>query len=285
MTIAVTGATGQLGAYVIEALLDRGVAPHELVAVVRDAAKAAPWATRGVNIRVADYADPSTLAAALSGVDRLLLISSSEIGARISQHNNVIAAAEAAGTGLIAYTSVLNADTTGISLATEHRATEQRLRASATSSVILRNGWYWENYAMGLEQTLNTGVLFGAAGTGRVAGAARADYAQAAAAVLTDDSHAGKVYELGGDERLTYAELAAAIAQVSGKPVRYQDLPESEYAAALAAAGFPAPLAATLASSDAGVARGELDTTSTDLQKLIGRPSTPAADVFRAAIG
>jgi NAD(P)H dehydrogenase (quinone) len=285
MTIAVTGATGQLGRYAIEELLKRGAAPAEIVAVVRDPAKAVEWSDRGVHIRTADYAQPSTLATALSGVDKLLMISGSEIGARITQHDNVIAAAEAAGVQLIAYTSVLHADMSGIGLAVEHRATGQRLAASPIPSVVLRNGWYWENYVMDLERTLGSGILFGAGGTGRVAGAARKDYAEAAVAVLIEDGHAGRVYELGGDERLTYAELAAVIAAVSGRPVRYQDLPERDYAAALVAAGLPEPLAATLASSDAGVARGEVDTTSGHLQRLIGRSSTPVAEVIRAAIG
>lgn len=279
MTTAVTGATGQLGGLVIDGLIARGVAPGEIVAVVRNAEKAAPLADRGVAVRVADYSDRAALEAALAGVEKLLLISGADLGQRITQHTNVIEAAEAAGVELIAYTSVLAADTSGLSLAPEHKGTEERLTASPVPAVFLRNGWYWENYAGSLAQTVASGTLLGAAGDGTLAGASRVDYAEAAAAVLTADDQGGKIYELGGDERLTYAEFAAVIAEVSGSPVTYKDVSESEYAAILEGAGLPAPVAAMLASSDAGIARGELDTDSGDLHKLIGRSSTPVAEI------
>ncbi|CCQ17910.1 putative nucleoside-diphosphate-sugar epimerase [Rhodococcus sp. AW25M09] len=284
MTTAVTGATGNLGGLVIDALLRRGIAPEGIVAVVRNADKAASLSERGVVVRVADYSDSAAMTAALAGVDKLLLVSGSEVGQRIAQHSNVIDAAEAAGVGLIAYTSLLAADTSGVSLAPEHKATEERLTASAIPAVFLRNGWYWENYLGSLAQTVDGGVLLGAAGNGRIAAASRADYADAAAAVLTGDDQGGKIYELGGDERLTYTELAAVIANISGKPVVYKDVGESEYAGILAGAGLPDFVATMLASADAGISRGELDTDSGDLQALIGRPSTPVAEVLRAAV-
>ncbi|PYE17968.1 NAD(P)H dehydrogenase (quinone) [Williamsia limnetica] len=284
MTTAITGATGQLGSLVITDLLERGVAPGEIVAIVRDSAKAASLDERGITVRVADYSDPAALRSALDGVDKLLLISSSEVGQRVAQHTNVIDAAEAAGVSLIAYTSVLKADTSGISLAPEHLATEERLAASTIPSVLLRNGWYWENYASALPQAIESGTLYGAAGDGRLAAASRADFAAAAAAVLTLDDQGGKTYELGGDERLTYAEFAKLIGEVAGKDVAYADLPENDYAAALAGAGLPQPVATMLAGADAGISRGELDTDSGDLQTLIGRPSTPVADIIKTAI-
>jgi NAD(P)H dehydrogenase (quinone) len=284
MTTAITGATGQLGSLVITDLLERGVAPGEIVAIVRDSAKAASLDERGIIVRVADYSDPAALRSALDGVDKLLLISSSEVGQRVAQHTNVIDAAEAAGVSLIAYTSVLKADTSGISLAPEHLATEERLAASTIPSVLLRNGWYWENYASALPQAIESGTLYGAAGDGRLAAASRADFAAAAAAVLTLDDQGGKTYELGGDERLTYAEFAKLIGEVAGKDVAYADLPENDYAAALAGAGLPQPVATMLAGADASISRGELDTDSGDLQTLIGRPSTPVADILKTAI-
>ncbi|WP_032376313.1 SDR family oxidoreductase [Rhodococcoides fascians] len=284
MTTAVTGATGNLGGLVVDALITRGVAPGDIVAVVRNADKAAQLAERGVVVRVADYSDTAALTSAFAGVDKVLLISGSEVGQRIAQHNNVIDAAEAAGVSLIAYTSLLAADTSGVSLAPEHKATEERLTASAIPAVFLRNGWYWENYLGSLAQTVEGGVLLGAAGNGKIAAASRADYAEAAAAVLTHDDQGGKIYELGGDERLTYADLAAVIGDVSGKPVVYKDVPESEYAAILEGAGLPGFVATMLASADAGISRGELDTDSGDMQALIGRASTPVAEVLRAAV-
>ncbi|WP_433198405.1 SDR family oxidoreductase [Nocardia sp. CA-107356] len=281
MTVAVTAAGGQLGRLVVEALLREGAT--SVVAIVRDPQKVADLAERGVEVRQAAYDDPDALDRALAGVDRVLLVSGNEFGARVAQHTNVIRAAERAGVKLLAYTSIPRATENPLILAQEHNGTEAVLAASTVPHAILRNGWYWENYFGGLGHAVETGVLHGAAGDGRVAGAARADYAEAAAKVLTTDGHEGRVYELGGDERLTYAELAQVISQASGKPVRYENLSKQDYNAALEQAGLPGPYAAALADADAGIGGGLLDIDSGDLQKLIGRPSTPAADVFRAA--
>lgn len=282
MTVAVTGATGQLGRLVVEALLKKGETP---VAIVRDPAKAADLAERGVDVRQASYDDPAALDRALAGVDRVLLVSGNEFGARVAQHANVIRAAERAGVQLLAYTSIPVADRNPMILAQEHTGTEAVLAEATVPHVILRNGWYWENYTAGLPHAVETGVFAGAAGAGKVAGAARADYAEVAANVLTSDGHAGQVYELGGDALLTYDELAQAMSEASGKPVRYQDLPEADYAAGLIGAGLPEGFARALADADAGVAKGGLlDVNSGHLQQLLGRPSTPAAEVFRAAL-
>ncbi|WP_174183383.1 SDR family oxidoreductase [Nocardia barduliensis] len=282
MTVAVTGASGQLGRLVVEELL-RAATP--VVAIVRDPAKAADLADRGADVRRADYGDPAALERAFDGVDRVLLISGNEFGARVAQHTNVIRAAERTRIELLAYTSIPGATDNPLILAQEHRATEAVLAESAVPHVLLRNGWYWENYAGGLAHAVASGVLYGAAGEGRVAGAARADYAEAAARVLTTDGHAGRVYELGGGASLTYAELAQAISEAAGKPVRYENLPQAEYAAALIEAGLPATYAEALADADAGIATGILDVRSGDLEKLLGRPATAAVDVFRAALG
>lgn len=286
MTTAVTGATGHLGGLVITALLGRGVPPAEIVAVVRDADKASALADRGVSVRVAEYGDPAALEAALGGVDKLLLVSGSEVGQRIVQHTNVIEAAEKVGVSLVAYTSLLAADTSTIGLAPEHKATEERLTASPIPAVFLRNGWYWENFAASVQQAVETGTLVGAAGNGVLAAATRADYAAAAAAVLTDESTEASggaaIYELGGDERKTYSELVAVISEVSGTPVLYRDVTEGEYAAILQSeAGLPDHVATMLAGADAAIARGELDTESGDLRTLIGRPTTPVAQAVR----
>ena len=280
MTIAVTGATGHLGRLAVEALLDKGAPTGEIVALVRTPAKAADLTGKGVDVRQADYTDRASLDKALGGVDKLLLVSGSDVGQRVIQHGNVIDAAKAAGVGFIAYTSVLDAQKSPLGLAAEHRATEDLLDESGIDFALLRNGWYWENYLGAVGTARETGSLFGSAGNGIIAGAARKDYAEAAAAVLIADGQAGAVYELGGDERLTYEQLAEALSTVVGNPVSYKDLPQDEYAALLEGAGLPAPVAQMLADSDAGVATGALDTQSGDLQKLIGRPSTPVATVL-----
>ncbi|WP_067474842.1 SDR family oxidoreductase [Nocardia amamiensis] len=283
MTVAVTGASGQLGRLVVEALLREGSA--QVVAIVRDPRKAADLAARGVDVREADYGDAAALDRAFDGVDRVLLISGNEFGARVAQHANVIRAAERAGVELLAYTSIPGATDNPMILAQEHAGTEAVLAESTVPHVLLRNGWYWENYLGGLAHAVASGVLHGAAGDGRVAGAARADYAEAAARVLTTDGHAGRVYELGGGASLTYDELAQAISDAAGKPVRYVNLPERDYGAALVQAGLPEEYAKALSDADTGVARGLLDVRTGDLEKLLGRPATPAVDVFRAALG
>jgi len=281
--IVVTGATGQLGRLVIQALLQK-LPASDIVAAVRNPEKAADLAALGVAVRHADYAQPDTLAAAFSGADKLLLISSSEIGQRVPQHRAVIDAAKAAGVKLVAYTSVLRADTSSLGLAAEHKETEALLRASGLPFVLLRNGWYTENYTASVPAALAHGVVLGSAGQGRIASAARADYAAAAAEVLTRDGQAGRVYELAGDASYTLAELAAEIARQAGKPVDYQNLPEADYRAALIGFGLPAVIADLLANSDVAASAGALFDDGRQLSELIGRPTTPLAATVAAAI-
>ncbi|CAM4132709.1 SDR family oxidoreductase [Paracidovorax anthurii] len=283
--IVVTGASGQLGRLVIEELL-RSVPAGGIVAAVRDPAKVADFAARGVVVRRADYADAASWDAALQGARKLLLISGNEIGQRTAQHRTVIDAARRAGVPLLAYTSVLRADRSLLGLAREHHETEQLLQASGVPHVLLRNGWYTENYLAGVGPALQHGALFGSAGEGRIASAARADYAAAAAAVLTQDGQAGRVYELAGDSAYTLADLAAELSRAAGKAIPYRDLPEADYAKALEGAGLPGPFAAILAQSDAAAAQGALFDEGRQLSQLIGRPTTPwttqAAEAVRA---
>lgn len=283
--ITVTGATGHLGRLAVHALLQRGVAPSSITAAVRTPAKAADLAALGVQVAEADYGRPETLGPALAGTDRLLLVSGNEVGRRASGHRNVIAAAKEAGVSLVAYTSILGADTTTMELAKEHRETEDELRASGVPFVLLRNGWYTENYTAALAPTLEHGALLGAStGEGRVAPASRADYAEAAAAVLTGEGHEGRAYELAGDRAVTLPELAAIVADAAGRPVEYRALSQDDYAGVLSGAGVPEVMAVILADSDAGIDRGELTTDRDDLRTLIGRPTTPIEETIRAAV-
>ena len=281
--IAVTGATGHLGRLVIESLLDRGVAPSNIVAAVRNPVRASDLAARGVEIREADYTKPETLSKAFDGVEKLLLVSSSEVGQRSAQHKNVIEAAKEAGVKLLAYTSLLKADTSKMALGGEHKETEKMIRESGIPFVFLRNGWYIENYQQPIEQAAKTGVLYGAAGDGKISAATRADYAEAAAAVLSGPVEPNSIFELGGDTAFTLADLAQGISDNSGLDVEYKDLSEEDYAALLISAGLPEPYANVLADSDTGIARGDLFTDSGDLSKLIGRPTTTIAEAVRAA--
>lgn len=282
--IGVTGASGQLGRLVIEELLGK-IPPKQVVALVRDPTKVSDLAARGVQVREADYNRPETLNTALTGIDKLLLISSSEVGQRAPQHRNVIDAAKQANVGLLAYTSILHADTSPLGLATEHQETEAAITASGLPAVLLRNSWYSENYLAAVPVALEHGVVLGSAGDGRIASAPRADYAAAAAAVLLAENQAGRIYELAGDTSYTLSELAAMIAEHSGKAVQYQNLPEEAYKGALMEAGFPEPFAALLADSDVGASKGGLFDDSHQLSQLIGRSTVPMSDSVKAVIG
>jgi NAD(P)H dehydrogenase (quinone) len=283
--ITVTAATGHLGRLVIDDLLERGVPAGEITAAVRSPEKAADLAARGVRVVEADYSRPETLAPALAGTDRLLFISGSDIGQRIQQHKNVVDAARAANVGLIVYTSAPKADTSSLKLAEEHVATEQAIEASGLPYVILRNGWYLENYTGQVPQALESGALLGAAGEGKVSAATRADLAAAAAAVLVEEAPvSGTIYELGGDEAFTLGELAAEISRQTGTEVVYRNLPEDEYAKTLASFGLPELAAAVYADSDRGLSVGDLDIPTGHLRQLIGRPTTSLADALAIAL-
>jgi len=281
--IAITAATGQLGQLVVDELLKTTPA-SQLVAVVRNPAKAAGLAARGVTVREAAYTDSAALVRAFAGVAKVLLVSGTEFGQRYAQHRTVIAAAREAGVRLLAYTSVLRADTSPLNLAPEHRQTEQALQASGLPFVILRNGWYAENYTAAIPPALAHGAFVGSAGPGRISAAARADYAAAAAAVLTGRGDIGRTYELAGDAAFTLAEFAAELSRQVGRSIPYVDLPEKEYAAILLKAGLPPPLAHGLASSHVEASRGALFDDGRQLSRLICRPTTPLATSIAAAL-
>jgi len=281
--IAITGATGQLGQLVIEELL-KTVPASQIVAIVRNPAKAEALSNQGIVGRQGDYTDQAAFTTALNGVDKLLLISSSEVGQRATQHQNVINAAKAAGVKFIAYTSLLHADTSPLGLHVEHVETEKALAESGVPYALLRNGWYTENYLASAPPALEHGVFIGAAGEGKIASATRADYAAAAAKVVSEDGHAGNVYELAGDSAWTLSELAAELSKQSGKPVAYQNLSEADFAAALKGVGLPAGLADMLADSDTGASKGGLFDDSRTLSKLIGRPTTTLAESVKSIL-
>ncbi|MCF1371210.1 SDR family oxidoreductase [Burkholderia cenocepacia] len=280
---AITGASGQLGRLVIDALLET-VPASRIVAAVRNPAKARDLEARGVVVREADYTRPETLASAFVGVDKLLLISSTEVAGRLPLHRAVIDAARRAEVSLLAYTSMLHADTSPARLAIEHRRTEEIIAAAGLPAVILRNGWYTENHLMALPAALEHGAFIGAAKDGRFSSAARKDYAAAAAVALATDGHAGKTYELAADDAFTLTQLAAEVSRQSGKPVVYNDLAQDAYADALTSAGLPPEFAGVLADADVAASRGALFDDGGALARLIGRPTTPLASVVATAL-
>jgi NAD(P)H dehydrogenase (quinone) len=280
MKIGVTGATGQLGRLVVGKLKEKGLAEN-VIALVRTPQKAADL---GVEAREFDYNNPDTLVDALKGIDNLILISGNEIGQRAAQHANVIEAAKKANVRWVVYTSLLHANTSTLSLAGEHLATEVALQASGLSYTILRNGWYTENYTGSVGGAVAAGAFIGSAGEGKISSAARADFADAIAEVVTGESHQGKTYELAGDDSYTLADLAAEISKQTGKAIPYNNLLETEYAKILKSFGIPEGFADAIASWDVSASKGDLFDESHQLSKLIGKPTTPLAQTVKEAL-
>ncbi|GLI27790.1 NAD(P)-dependent oxidoreductase [Agromyces rhizosphaerae] len=283
MTILVTGATGHLGALVIDALLARGADPAGIVAGARTPSDLDALAERGIRVVRFDYADPETLAPALEGIDALLLVSGTELGARVAQHRNVIDAAAAAGVGKLVYTSAPHVADSDLPLAPDHRATEEAIAESGVPAVILRNNWYSENYTRDLAVAAESGTVVSSVGDGRIASAPRADYAEAAAVVLLEEGHLGETYELAGDHAWTFEELAAAYAEVLGRDVEYVRLSSDERSAALLEAGAGEGAAGFVAALEASIRDGALADADGTLARLIGRRTTPLVETLRRA--
>ena len=273
MKIAITGATGQLGHYVIQALLTKTDAQN-IVALVRDLNKAQHLKAQGVELRHFDYDQTETLAPALEGIDKLLLISANEIGRRTPQHQAVIQAAQQSKVPYIAYTSLLNADASTLGLSQEHRETEALIKNSGLTYTFLRNNWYTENYLAGLSHAIESGTLYGAANDGKISSASRIDYAEAAATVLISDAHENKIYELAGSTAFTLQDLADAISEVSGQAVQYKNLTSEQYHKGLVQAGLPTGLVDVIVDADVKTQTGAMFSDSKDLEQLIGRKTT-----------
>ncbi|WP_258724852.1 SDR family oxidoreductase [Cellulomonas sp. NS3] len=284
MSVVVTGATGHLGRLVVTELLARGVPAADVVATGRRVEALADLAAQGVRVVASDYADVDSLRVAFEGADTVLLVSGNEVGQRVTQHGNAIEAAKAAGVGRLVYTSAPRATTSDLVLAPEHKATEELLAASGLATTILRNNWYTENYVPTVEQARATGEVVGSAGEGRVASATRADFAAAAAAVLTTPGHEGKVYELGGDTAWTHHELAAALGEVLGREVVYRPVTPEEHLAVLTTAGLDEGTAGFVVALDGNIREGALADVTGELSRLTGRPTTSLVDGLRAAV-
>ena len=283
MKIAITGATGQLGSIVIEKLLLQTEA-NNIVALVRNSAKATHLTAQNIEVREFDYDRPETLVPALSGIDKLLLISANEVGRRTPQHKAVIDAAKVAGVPYLAYTSLLRADTSPLGLAQEHRETEKLIQDSGLRYTFLRNNWYSENYLAGVAHTIEIGTLFGAAQDGRISSASRIDYAEAAAKVLTSTGHDNQTYELAGSQSFSLSELATLIGQAASKTINYQNLSAEEYTQGLTQVGLPAGLVEVIVDADIQTIQGAMYSDSQDLEQLIGRKTTNIQDAIKAAL-
>lgn len=284
MSYVVTGATGRLGGLIVDGLLAAGVPAGEVAAVVRNEGKAARLRDVGVEIRVADYDDTEALRTAFRAGDRVVFVSGSDLERRAAQHRNVVAAAREAGVALLAYTGILGGPEADLLLATDHKATEQAILDSGLPYTFLRNGWYHEVYTETIPQILERGAVIASAGEGRVATAARADYAAAAVAVLTGEGHEGKAYELCGDTAWSFAEFAAELSKQTGREIPYRALTAAEHKEVFVGAGLPGPVADVLVDIDRAIERGLLVRTTGDLARLIGRPPTSLADAIATAL-
>lgn len=280
MSIVITAATGQLGNLVVQSLLARGVRADDIVATGRALDRLAALRSQGVRTAVLDYNNPAD--GVINEGDTVLLISGSEVGQRIAQHGNVIAAAKGAGAARIVYTSVVGADSTSLLVAPEHVATEQLLRDSGLTYTLLRNGWYHENYQPTFEQARRAGVVVTSARNGRVSSAARADYAEAAAVALIGDGHDNAVYELGGDTAWTMRDLVNTFAEVLGQPVSLREVDTDEHVSVLREAGLDDGTIGFITTLDTNTADDTLLVTSGDLSRLIGRPTRPIDDAVRS---
>lgn len=285
MAIAVTAASGNLGPLVVDELLKRGVRPSQIVAVVRDPSKVNALAVQGVTIRLGNYDNPPSLIAAFEGVDRVLVISGSELGRRVQQHANAIDAARDAGVSLVAYTSILRAGEATVNpLLEEHVGTEQYLESSGLPFVMLRHGFYTENYVAQARQALASGELVTSAGEGRTASASRRDFAAAAAEVLTSPGHEGRRYALAGDTGWTMHDLAEVVGRVESQQVHVRQVDAALHLETLLGTGVPEPFAKVMVAIDQAVLAGELDTAGDDLARLAGRPTTPLDEGLPAAL-
>lgn len=282
-TYGVTGATGKLGRFVLDALLEK-VEASDIVAFGRDLAKLEDYKAKGVTVRAMDYDQTDTLVDALEGVDRLLLISGTALGERPRQHGNVIDAARQAGVSYIVYTSILDADNTPIKLGAEHKATEMALADSGIDYDLCRMGWYSENYTASLAPQIDTGIITGAQGKGRISSASREDLAAGCAAVLLTGK-GGETYNLAGDEHWTMEDFAAEVSRQTGKDVRYQDMSEEDYAKSLVGVGLPDAIAAMVANSSHATSKDALHDDSRTLSRLTGRPTTPISETISKALG
>lgn len=282
--IALTGASGQLGHLVIEELVNEGIPLNEIMAVARSTDKLANLQEKGLNVRYADYEKPETIKKALNGATRLLLISASEVGKRFKQHKNVIDMAKESTVEFIAYTSILKADSSPLSLAKEHRETEDYLKSASIPYTFLRNGWYSENYTQFIGAALEFGHVSGCAGDAKFSCAERRDYALAAAKVLASKNHAGKTYELAGDTAFKLSDFAKMISEQAGRNISYENISQDEFAALMQKAGLPPLLAKALADAEIGASKGALFDDSKQLSSLIGRPTTPILESIKKVL-
>lgn len=279
-TLLVTGASGQLGRRVVELLLEAG--EKNIIATTRSTDKLADFAARGVDVRYADFDDAASLETAFKGADRLLLISTDAVGVagvRLKQHVTAINAAEAAGVKHVLYTSLTKPEGSPVTLAPDHVQTEAALKASTLGWTVLRNNLYMEMLIGTIQQALQAGgVIYSAAGAGKIAYVTREDCARAAAVVLADEYEGTRILDISGAEALSQADVAQAASTVLGKTISYNALSPEALAAGLANANLPEPVVQLIVSFDVGTAQGQFENVSSDFKEVTGGEQIRFAD-------
>ncbi|WP_413367191.1 SDR family oxidoreductase [Lysinibacillus sp. 3P01SB] len=283
MKLLVTGATGKFGTKVVETLL-KTVPAGQLSVSVRTPEKAKELQAHGVEVRHGDFNYPETLDSAFAGVERLLIISADgDNETRIRQHANAVAAAERAGVKFIAYTSITSAQESTNLFAPTHKATEDAIKKTGIPYSFLRNNWYLENEIPSIQGVLAGAPWVTSAGNGKVGWALQQDYAEAAAAVLSENGHENTIYELSG-KPFTQEEFASVLGNLLGKEVPIQQVDDAAYADIMKAAGVQDFVIPLLVDIQRSIREGSLDIESNDFEKVIGRPATPINEALTQII-
>jgi NAD(P)H dehydrogenase (quinone) len=279
MKVGVSGASGHLGKAVVSELLQRRDG-REVVAITRTPETVSVPA-RG---RFGDYNRPESLAEAYAGLDRLLIIPTLEPGKRAAQNVAAIDAAVRAGVKHVVFMSTAGArQEEEPALSASYWRGEQHLIAKAPAWTILRMNYYAEGLVQQAQASLSQGVLTGL-GENRVAFVARGDVAAAAAGILIGDGHAGAIYNATGPERLSGAQRAALIAEITGRPLAFHVITEEQLRAGLTKAGLPGEVVNVVVSIQASFAAGAFDIVTGDVEHLGGRPPRPLRDVLAGAL-
>ncbi|RZK33100.1 MAG: SDR family oxidoreductase [Hymenobacter sp.] len=291
--ILVTGATGQFGSKAIEHLISKEVNPTQIIAMVRDRAKAKSLLDKGIQVRVGDYTDVDSLVHAFQGVDKLLLVSSSDRGPvvnRTTQHINAIKAAQAAQVKHITYTSFIRkADYAHSAIAAfqqSHVESEVFLKNSGVAYTILQNGMYQEMIPVFAGQQVGqTGLIFFPAGAGQASYVLREELAEAAAHVLTTDGHFNQVYQLANTASVSFYEIARELASVLGKEVTYQSPSVSEFEARLKSENVPDQYIGMFTMWAMALSQATMDVNDSALAKMLGRKPTSVQQFLHQAYG
>lgn len=276
MTIAITGATGNLGSQVITHLLEKDL-NEPIIAVVRNEVKAKELLSTDVEVRYGDYTLHNSLVKAFDGVDKLLFISSPSTDdlERTIQHATVIKAARDAGVNRIYYTSFSNADHSVIPLAKLHVATEAIIKVSGLDYTLLRNPLYTEVFINpSLKETVSSGTLVSNTGSGRLNTTSRSDLAKATAEVLTKEGYKNEVLEFAASATWSFQDLADTLSEVSGKEVEYQAVTSNEALNHFITTGLPEPAAQFTVSLYDAIADGDIEQPSTQVKELIKKETS-----------